>query len=84
VYLVETSLSYGWHGYYTDSYGVVVAPGYSYSADIFTIETRIFDVKSETLRWSAISQTRVEGAKEKAVQPLVQVIVTALASDKLL
>jgi hypothetical protein len=84
VYLVPTNLSYGWHGYYTDSYAAVVTPGYGYSADIFTIETRIFDVKSETLRWSAVTQTRVEGAKEKAVQPLVDALVTALVSDKLL
>lgn len=62
-----------WYGY---SYGY----GYNrqYDTDFFTLSTKLYDVNSKKPVWSYISQVKVEGSKQGAVNLLVPAIVEQL------
>lgn len=68
----------GWYGY---SYGY----GYDkqYDTDFFTVSTKIYDVTSQNPVWSYISQVKVEGSRQAAVNLLVPAIVKQLEIDQL-
>jgi hypothetical protein len=45
------------YGYYSHFYPQVYTPGYYVSTETYFLETNLYDVASEKLRWSAQSQT---------------------------
>ena len=69
----------GWYGF---SYGY----GYNreYDTDYFTVATRLFDVDSQKPVWSYLSQIKVSGSRQGAVNLLVPTIVTQLEESQLL
>lgn len=69
----------GWYGY---SYGY----GFDreYDTDYFTVATRLFDVESEKPVWSYLSQTKVTGSRQGAVNLFVPTIVQQLKESQLL
>jgi len=48
---------YGMYGYYASSYGVVHDPGYMVENTIVKLETNVYDVGTEKLVWSGVSET---------------------------
>jgi hypothetical protein len=74
----------GWYGFYSSSYAVVVAPGREYDADYYSLVTNVYEVSSEKLVWSNLSQVKVEGSKEGAINPFIEFLMKQLADSKLL
>lgn len=68
-----------WYGY---SYGYV--NNRQYDTNYLTISTKLYDVASNNPAWSYISQVRVSGSREAAVNLLVPTVVQQLVDSKLL
>jgi hypothetical protein len=81
---MPTAYGGGWDGIYNDGFVEVGLPVYQSSTDILTIQMNVYDLQEGKLVFSAVSNTYIEGAKEKAVQPFVETMVRELAGAKLL
>lgn len=57
--------------------------GYSHEQKYLTIETLLFDVRTEKRLWAAQSELRLEGSPEKHVTPYVAMMTDKLAEAKL-
>jgi hypothetical protein len=70
----------GWYGYYSNSYGRV------YTDDIVNLETSLYNVKSEKLIWTTLSETTIlEGTSSfREMRPFVETILKNLSKDKLI
>lgn len=69
----------GWYGY---SYGYSYDK--QYDTDIFTISTKLYDVSSKVPVWSYLSQVKVEGSREGAVNLFVPVMIKQLEESQLI
>jgi len=74
----------GWDGIYNDGFFAVGLPVAQSSLDVFTMQMNVYDLQEGKMIFSAVSNTRAEGAKEKVVAPFVETMVKALAGVKLL
>jgi hypothetical protein len=81
---LPTAYGGGWDGIYYDSFVAVGLPVSQYSVDILTIQMNVYDLQEGKMIFSAVSNTRAEGAKEKVVAPFVETMVKELAGAKLL
>jgi hypothetical protein len=72
---------YSNEGWYSYSYGY----GYDrrYDTDFFTISVKLYDVDSKNPEWSYLSQVKVEGSREGAVNLFIPVIVKQLEDSQL-
>ena len=68
-----------WYGY---SYGY--SYDRQYDTDFFTVSTKLYDVDSKKPVWSYISQVKVDGARQGAVNLLVPSIVEQLRASQLI
>jgi hypothetical protein len=57
--------------------------GYSHEQDYLTIETVLFDVRTEGRLWAAESELRVSGQSQEHIKPYVAMITDRLAKAKL-
>jgi hypothetical protein len=71
----------GWYTYYT---GSMVYPMKEYDTDYFTVATNLFALGSKQPVWSMLSQIKVEGSRQGAVNDFVPVIVKQLEESQLL
>ena len=81
---MPTTYGGGWDGIYYDSFVAVGLPVAQSSVDVLTMQMNVYDLQEGKMIFSAVSNTRVEGAKEKVVQPFVETMVKQLAGVKLL
>lgn len=83
-----SAYSHGWYGYYYDSYQYITTPGYKVENEILSLETNLYDAKSDTLIWSALSDTVIEtfdgGINKSTIQSFINVIIKKLSADKVL
>lgn len=56
-YYAPASAAYGFYPYYYSSVDVVSTPGYYQTDKIYTLETNIYDVGTEKLIWSGVTET---------------------------
>jgi hypothetical protein len=70
------------NGWYGASYGYFYSR--EYDTDSFTISSKLYDVNKSRPVWSYISQVRVEGSRQKAVNQLVPTIVKELETSQLI
>lgn len=75
---------YGFHGYYNYSIGYMNTPGYLIETKNVNLETNIFDVKSKQMAWSTISESFDVKKASDVIDPIVQLIVDAMANDGLI
>jgi len=74
----------GWGDYYTRGYTYYsTSPGYAYQQEILYVETQLWDVKSNKLIWSVITETQPRGSLESEVQGYVRVIMKNLAKNRI-
>jgi hypothetical protein len=71
-----------WHGYYDNSYQITTSPAYSVDYIISTVETNIYDAKSEKLVWSAMTETSETG-KAQAIRSFIQEMSKKLKASRL-
>lgn len=74
----------GWDGIYNDGFFEVGLPVSQSSMDILSIQMNVYDLQEGKLIFSAVSNTYIEGAQEKVVQPFVETMIRELAGVKLL
>jgi hypothetical protein len=84
IYFVPTSFQQDWYGFYADSLDVVAISGRQYDAEYFTLVTNVYDVTSEKLIWSYLSEVKVENSREGALNPFIDRLIKQLEDSKLL
>ena len=57
--------------------------GYTHEQNYMTIETQLFDVRTEKRLWASQSELRLDGSPEKHIKPYVAMITDKLATAKL-
>jgi len=79
--------SYGAWGGYTAVIGsypsAPTTQGYSHEQTFLSCETQLYDVRTERLIWSALSETRVSGTPQEEITPFISHITRTLFSAKL-
>ena len=76
---VSVYIDGGWYGY---SYGYRYDR--KYDTDLFTVSTKLYDVSSKKPEWSYLSQVKVEGSREGAVNLFVPFLVKQLEESQLI
>ena len=56
--------------------------GYSHEQNYKTIETQLFDVRTEKRLWASQSELRLSGSPEKHIEPYVAMITDKLAASR--
>jgi hypothetical protein len=84
VYFIPVDFYSDYYGFYTDSFVAVGFPGAAYDAEYFHILTNVYDASSEKLIWSYLSQVKVEGSREGAINPFIDVLMKQLQDNNLL
>lgn len=70
----------GWGNYYSRSYDVIYQPPTTTDFVILTVESILYDLKTEEMVWSAQLETVVEGNIEKMMQDFVKEVTKDLKS----
>jgi hypothetical protein len=84
VYVVPTTFYQGYYGFYADSFAVVSGPGGAYDAEFFTLVTNVYEVSSEKLIWSYLSEVKVENSRQGAINPFIDKMMKQLEDSKLI
>jgi hypothetical protein len=66
---------YGYYPYYSSTYAVVHEPGYTIENTVVSVETNLYDVKTEQLKWAAVSETLNPQDVNNAIDGFSQVII---------
>lgn len=72
----------GWHRYYREAY--MVSPGYTLEYKTAVLETTIYDVKNDTLIWTARSDAPVDGGVGSRTRDFAGTIMKRLAESGLI
>ena len=72
----------GWYNYYGAGYNAFNAPGYVTENYISTVETVIYDIATDKVLWSAITETR-ENVPSKAIASYLETISKSLQESGL-
>jgi hypothetical protein len=77
-----------WYGYYYDCYQCVRTPGYTVQDEIVSLETNMYDSRTDKLIWSALSDTFVGtlegGVDTSTIKSFIQVIINRLSADNMI
>jgi hypothetical protein len=74
---------YGMGYYYQSSYAMVNDPGYISTSKVYKIETNVYDVATEKLIWSGLSETTDPADFEDGVNSFAAVVVGDLVTRKI-
>ncbi len=74
----------GWGNYYGRSYDVTYMPPTTTNFVVLTIESVLYDLKTEDMIWSAQLETVVEGYIEKMVQDFAEIVIKDLKEKSLI
>lgn len=72
---------YGYHGYVTT---YVSQPGYFDHESTYTLETNLYDVKTEELVWTTRSRTFAPESMDESIKEITGVIIDDLVSRKII
>lgn len=76
---------YSWYDYYSRSYAMIHDPIRRVVYDVVTVESDVYDSRTEELIWSALSETTVEqGNIEKLIRSLTSTVVDRLSGTELI
>jgi hypothetical protein len=68
----------GWHGYYAYS------QSYKVQDEFAVLQTNLYDLKTDKLIWTAVSETWITENNESLIRSFTKVIIDRLVSDKML
>jgi len=76
----------GWYGYYSLGYTYMSSPGYVTEDHVYRLETNLYDVKTESLAWTGLTETTLSqgSSPEREIAPLIGTIVGDMEKHKLL
>jgi len=72
----------GWHNYYGSAYNSFNTPGYVTEDYVSTVETAVFDIDSDKILWTTITETKGNSAP-KAIDSYLKTIDKALDASGL-
>ncbi len=74
----------GWYGYYGYGMDVVTTPGYTTVEKVYSLETNIFDVATQKLVFSAISETKVQSVDDSVIREVIDVVTNDMREKGLI
>ena len=74
----------GMYGYYPHVNSYVTSPGYYTTHETYTLETNLYDVKTEELVWSARSRTFSPESVEEVIVDLTKLLIKDLKEKNLI
>ena len=83
-YYAPASAAYGFYPYYYSSVDVVSTPGYYQTDKIYTLETNIYDVGTEKLIWSGVTETVNPETGQDGATDVATTIVDDMIKSKIL
>jgi hypothetical protein len=84
VYAEPVRYRSGWYNHYTSTYEVIRYQDNYYEYEVVSLETKLFETKTENLIWSGMSETYVEGTAEEVIKAFIQVIMKSLVDSQLI
>ena len=83
-YYTPAPAYYGYYGYYYSSWGAVSTPGYYQESKIYKLETNVYDVATEKLVWSGLTETVDPSTAQDAANSVIAVIVDDMLARKVI
>jgi hypothetical protein len=83
-YYTPAPAYYGYYGYYYSSWGMVSTPGYYETQHVYRLETNVYDVASEKLVWSGLTETVDPSNAEDGANSIAAVIIDDMLQRKVL
>ena len=80
---VQTWPGYYNRGYDNRGYTVVYSPSYTTEEEYVMAEANLYDVATEKLIWTAVTETKIGGNTEKMIKTYVAVIMEEMRKQKL-
>lgn len=74
----------GWYPYMSMSYGYVTSPGYTTVNRVVGLETNLYDLASQKLVWSGMTQTWVDNEPEQHVREVIYAVLWDLRAKKVI
>ena len=82
LFFAPTSVRYdGWYSYYTGSF---MFRQRAYDTEYFNLVTTLYDLESKKAVWSYLSQVRVAGSRQAAINQFIPTLVAELDDSELL
>lgn len=83
-YYTPAPAYYGFYGYYSSSYAMVSTPGYYQEDKVYSVETNVYDVRTEKLVWSGVTQTINPETGQDAAGSIAATIVDDMIASKVI
>ena len=75
----------GWYGYYNMGYSYMSSPGYTTTSQDVRIETNLYDLQSDKLAWSGLTESFIDvGTGQTIIEPLVSILTEDMSKKKLI
>ena len=77
----------GWYSYYSVGYTYQSSPGYVAEDHIYKIETNLYDVGTDKLIWSGLTETTLSSGydtPESEIQPLVSLLIAEMEKKQIM
>lgn len=70
----------GWYGYYSTGYSYMYSPGYVEENKVYRLETNLYNVDSDKLAWSGLTETTLSSgdAPESEMYPLINTLLMSM------
>ncbi len=81
-YYTPAPAYYGFYGYYSSSYAMVSTPGYYQEDKVYSVETNVYDVRTEKLVWSGVTETINPETGQDAAMSIAGTIVDDMIASK--
>jgi len=83
-YVGPSGYSAGWPTYNYNYSQPITRPGYTVENEMLSLETNLYEARTDKLIWSALSDTYTEGGKDEYIKSFTSVIIKRLSDDKIL
>ena len=83
-YYTPAPAYYGYYGYYYSSWGMASTPGYYETQHVYRLETNVYDVATEKLVWSGLTETVDPANAEDGANSIAAVIIDDMLQRKVL
>lgn len=73
----------GWYGYYSRTYAAPFPDNY-YEYEVASLETNLYETKTEKMIWSGLTETYIEEKNEEVIKSFIKVIIKSLSDSELI
>ena len=83
-YYTPAPAYYGYYGYYYSSWGMASTPGYYETQHVYKVETNLYDVATEKLVWSGLTETVDPSTAADGANSIAAVIIDDMLQRKVI